>query len=93
MGRRPLTTEQKAEKAARRREREREQRLVARQGKQTQNDETHIPSQPLPETIPADPVVPGMSLLSMFPLIAGMADTCVYEQTIMISSLAEPIRS
>ena len=62
MGRRPLTAEQKAEKAARRREREREQRLVARQAKQTQNAETHIPSQSLPEIIPADPVVPSMSL-------------------------------
>ncbi|KAF9766967.1 hypothetical protein IL306_000528 [Fusarium sp. DS 682] len=62
MGRRPLTAEQKAEKAARRRKREREQRLVARQAKQRQNAETHIPSQSLPEIIPADPVVPSMSL-------------------------------
>ncbi|EXL63917.1 hypothetical protein FOPG_19811 [Fusarium oxysporum f. sp. conglutinans race 2 54008] len=42
MGRRPLTEGQKAEKAARRRERERQQRLVARQAKQIEDAETHI---------------------------------------------------
>lgn len=62
MGRRPLTEDQKAEKAARRRERERQQRLVARQAKQIEHAETHIVGQSLPETILEDPVVPSMSL-------------------------------
>ncbi|KAL3584930.1 hypothetical protein FPOAC2_14711 [Fusarium poae] len=58
MGRRALTTEQKAEKAARRRDRDREQRLVASQNKQTQNAETDIPSQPVPDRTQADPGIP-----------------------------------
>ncbi|KAJ9417921.1 hypothetical protein QL093DRAFT_2565880 [Fusarium oxysporum] len=62
MGRRPLTEGQKAEKAARRRERERQQRLVARQAKQIEDAETHIVSQSFPETILEDPVVSSMSL-------------------------------
>ncbi|RKK61793.1 hypothetical protein BFJ69_g17085 [Fusarium oxysporum] len=62
MGRRPLTTEEKAEKAAQRRDRERQQRIAARQAKQAQIIETHNPNQSLPETIPADPIVPSMSL-------------------------------
>lgn len=62
MGRRALTTEEKAEKAARRRDRERQQRLVARQTKRTQPNEPHLPSQSLPETIPVNTIGPGMSL-------------------------------
>ncbi|OBS15253.1 hypothetical protein FPOA_13847 [Fusarium poae] len=66
MGRRALTTEQKAEKAARRRDRDREQRLVASQNKQTQNAETDIPSQPVPDRTQADPGIPRMPLYLPF---------------------------